>query len=58
MNLSIQYIQVIWAFRVTRKMSNSKNNDVDAHLADLEDGAGCTEIWQKLSEERAQADSE
>jgi hypothetical protein len=35
---------------VTRKMSNStQDND---HLHDLEDGAGCTEIWEKLSEQR------
>lgn len=24
----------------------------DAHLADVEDGAGCTEIWEHLSERR------
>lgn len=24
----------------------------DDHLDDLEDGAGCTEIWEKLSEQR------
>ncbi|WP_411967434.1 hypothetical protein [Haloferax sp. YSSS75] len=26
--------------------------DVTAHLDDLEDGAGCTEIWSHLSESR------
>jgi hypothetical protein len=26
----------------------------DDHLQDLEDGAGCTEIWEKLSEQRAE----
>lgn len=32
--------------------------DTDAeHLNDIEDGAGCTEIWEQLSERRgAQAD--
>mgnify|MGYP000619211975 CR=1 FL=1 len=25
---------------------------VDEHLADLSDGAGCTEIWEHLSEQR------
>ena len=25
----------------------------DEHLEDLEDGAGCTEIWEHLSEQRA-----
>jgi hypothetical protein len=24
------------------------------HLADLEDGAGCVEIWEQLSEQRDQ----
>lgn len=26
---------------------------VDDHLSDLEDGSGCTEIWEHLSERRA-----
>ncbi|MFD1571998.1 hypothetical protein [Halorubrum laminariae] len=31
----------------------SKSSEGDAsHLDDLEDGAGCTEIWEKLSEGR------
>ncbi|WP_436928870.1 hypothetical protein [Halosimplex halobium] len=25
----------------------------DAHLDDVDDGCGCTEIWEHLSEERA-----
>lgn len=29
---------------------NSRTND---HLDGLEDGAGCTEIWERLSEQRA-----
>lgn len=28
----------------------------DEHLADVEAGAGCTEIWEHLSERRAAAD--
>ena len=32
-------------------MSNSDPTD-DAHLADVPDGAGCTEIWERLSEDR------
>lgn len=32
-------------------MSNRSVDDA-AHLDDLEDGAGCTEIWEKLSESR------
>lgn len=25
----------------------------ESHLADIEDGSGCTEIWEQLSERRA-----
>lgn len=34
-------------------MSNEETV-ADGHLQDLEDGAGCTEIWEKLSENRAE----
>jgi len=27
--------------------------DEDAHLEDVEDGCGCTEVWEHLSEQRA-----
>lgn len=27
-------------------------SDDEDHLADVEDGAGCTEIWERLSERR------
>jgi len=38
---------------VTQNMSNSKDTEEDdAHLADIPDGAGCTEIWERLSSER------
>lgn len=30
----------------------------DDHLQDLEDGSGCTEIWDHLSEKRAEDDDE
>lgn len=36
-------------------MSNSqesKANAADTHLSEVPDGAGCTEIWEHLSEER------
>lgn len=33
-------------------MSNRTTDD-DEHLQNVEDGAGCTEIWEKLSENRA-----
>lgn len=29
------------------------SEEVDSHLSDLEDGSGCTEIWEHLSERRA-----
>lgn len=38
-------------------MSNSESDEGD-HLDDLEDGAGCTEIWEKLSENRAKKSDE
>lgn len=28
----------------------------DDHLRELEDGSGCTEVWEHLSERRAEAD--
>jgi len=34
-------------------MSNESESETD-HLRGLEDGAGCTEIWEKLSEKRAE----
>lgn len=40
---------------VTHEMSNPAQ--VGDHLNDLEDGAGCTEIWEKLSEYREAAAS-
>jgi len=44
---------MIWLQFVTQTMSNRKRDDAE-HLHDLEDGAGCTEIWEKLSENRTQ----
>jgi hypothetical protein len=31
--------------------------DDAAHLADVEDGAGCAEIWERLSERREREDA-
>ncbi|MFB6162880.1 MAG: hypothetical protein ABEJ86_05520 [Halococcoides sp.] len=31
---------------------------VDDHLEDIEDGCGCAEVWEHLSEERDSADDE
>lgn len=41
-------------------MSNTPPADDDGpahddHLVDVPDGAGCTEIWERLSEHRARA---
>ena len=30
----------------------------DAHLEDVEVGAGCTEIWEHLAEKRGEADDD
>jgi hypothetical protein len=34
----------------------SGEDSADEHLLDLEDGAGCTEIWAHLSDRRASGD--
>jgi len=33
--------------------SNEGAHAEDAHLADVDDGCGCTEVWEHLSENRA-----
>ena len=44
-----------WRRIVTRRVSNttdpSRTEDT-AHLADIEDGCGCAEIWEHMSEQR------
>ncbi|QSG10949.1 Uncharacterized protein HSBGL_0514 [Halapricum desulfuricans] len=42
---------------VTKIVSNMDEPEPhpDDHLDELEDGAGCTEIWEKLSEQRESA---
>ncbi|WP_372912262.1 hypothetical protein [Salinigranum sp.] len=42
-----------------RDGETTEADDVDtAHLDDVEPGAGCTEIWEHLSERREQAGSD
>ncbi|WP_338726894.1 hypothetical protein [Haladaptatus sp. DJG-WS-42] len=36
--------------------SDQAENNETSHLDDLADGSGCTEIWEKLSEQREAAD--
>jgi len=36
----------------TTKEADEEEEQVDEHLADVEEGAGCTEIWEHLSEQR------
>ncbi|WP_170977248.1 hypothetical protein [Halorussus salinisoli] len=37
----------------TTEESTDEDTDPDqSHLADVEDGAGCTEIWEHLSDRR------
>ncbi|WP_306054223.1 hypothetical protein [Natronococcus wangiae] len=41
---------------VERTAGTSEEDDErdDAHLDDIEEGAGCTEIWEHLAEKRGQ----
>ncbi|ELZ92930.1 hypothetical protein C440_12454 [Haloferax mucosum ATCC BAA-1512] len=36
----------------THAPAETEDSDATAHLKDLEDGAGCAEIWSHLSESR------
>jgi hypothetical protein len=38
-------------------MSNSEGSD-DEHLDDVADGCGCVEVWEHMSERRAQEEAE
>ena len=42
----------------TKAKEEAQNEDerVDGHLDDVEDGCGCTEIWEHLSDQREVAD--
>jgi hypothetical protein len=31
---------------------HTSRGDADAHLDDIEDGCGCTEIWEHMSDRR------
>jgi hypothetical protein len=36
-----------------RRLADDRAEEVDAnHLDDVDDGCGCTEIWEQLSDER------
>ncbi|MFC7167091.1 hypothetical protein [Halospeciosus flavus] len=37
---------------MTAEVETEETERDDAHLDDVEPGAGCTEIWEHLSEER------
>ncbi|WP_176393230.1 hypothetical protein [Natronolimnobius baerhuensis] len=39
------------------KTHDDESERDDAHLEDIEEGAGCTEIWEHLSEKRAETQS-
>lgn len=36
-------------------MSTDRDDEEVKHLDDVEDGSGCTELWEHLSERRADA---
>jgi len=35
-------------------MSETSDENVDAHLSELDDGCGCVEVWTHTSEKRAE----
>lgn len=35
-------------------MADHETTDDGAHLEDVPDGSGCTEIWERLSEQRGE----
>ncbi|WP_408958816.1 hypothetical protein [Natrinema sp. 74] len=37
-----------------RETTESDETRDDAHLDDIEEGAGCTEIWEHLAENRSE----
>lgn len=37
-----------------RTAESATEPDADAHLEDVETGAGCTEIWEHLAEQRGE----
>ena len=39
-------------------MVTEREPEDEEHLEDLPDGSGCTEIWEHLSERRAEADDD
>lgn len=39
-------------------MTADYHDEETDHLDDVEDGSGCTELWEHLSEHRAEADHE
>lgn len=36
----------------TPEHDDEEEEDIREHLADVDDGCGCTEIWEHMSEER------
>lgn len=36
---------------------NTDDENIDEHLANVEEGAGCVEVWETLSEQRQEASS-
>lgn len=46
---------VRWLTTQMTKPKTADDEDRD-HLDELEDGAGCVEIWEKLSEQRSKSD--
>jgi len=36
----------------TPEQNEEEEEDIREHLSDVEDGCGCTEIWEHMSEQR------
>jgi len=44
-----------WRRVVTRRVSNTTDRsraEEEDHLADIDDGCGCAEVWEHMSEQR------
>ena len=39
-------------------MAEEREREDEEHLEEIPDGSGCTEIWEHLSERRAEADDD
>jgi hypothetical protein len=43
---------------MTGSQTYDERTDAADHLADVEDGCGCAEVWEHLSEQREEAEAD